>query len=341
MALLKTIAEIRAVIPRLSKLSDTANLPNVDKAGRMHIKPIIGKELYDDLNTKFNTGTPSANELLLIKNIQLPLAAFTLLDDLAFLHTTITDSGIRTSSTDTLQAAHRWEYLELKEALINYATDGIELLLQYLYENKDLWALWTASAAFKEIDNFLIKTGIDFSKQYPLFQPLRTFWSLKPVLEDVEENYLATQLGRDLLAFVKTQSEIIITGDGGQIDVIKLLKKATAHLSIKHACDQMAVRFDENGFTIMVAGGDKDNSSQGSRAPADGYDVCKKMEAANREGQNYLTKATKYLVGIANGVYDNSFGSDFNTAFDKSPLKIDPNAQPYTNGNSRRKIFRF
>src|SRR5689334_19079332 len=53
-ALIKTIQEVRALLPHLSRLSNTANLPNIDKSTRKHVIPIIGKALHDDLNAKYN-----------------------------------------------------------------------------------------------------------------------------------------------------------------------------------------------------------------------------------------------------------------------------------------------
>lgn len=331
------------MIPKLSRLSDTANLPNVDKAGRMHLLPLLGKELYNDLNTKYNGAPPTLNasEQELLKNIQLPLAAFTLLDDMAFMHTIITDSGIRTAHTDKMEPAHRWEFMELQNALIDYATDGIELLLGYLYDNIDDWPKWTNSNEFKDIDGLLIKTGADFRRHYPLSQPLRTYWSLRPIMQDVEENYLAPSLGRDLLAWVKTQDEIVITADGGEVNVKKILKRCFAQFTIKHAVEVMPVKFDENGFTTLAFRGSLDSPTSDGRVAASVAELATKLDAANREGQNNLSRATMYLVNIANGLYNIDFGDDFTTAFDNSPLKADPNKKPYTNGNERRKIFRF
>jgi hypothetical protein len=338
MALIKTIAEIRSVIPRLSRLSDTANLPNVDKAGRMYILPLLGSDQYNELNEKYIAETLNDDQKTLVKNIQLPLAAFALLDDLPFMHTIITDSGVRTASTDKMEAAHKWEFRELQNALLNYATDGIELLLAFLYDTKDKWQKWTDSNQFKELETFLIKTGTDFKKYYPLFQPLRTYWTLRPIMQEVDENYLVPAIGRDLLSWVKSQDEIIITVDGGEVDVKKIFKRAMAQLTIKHACEVMPVRFDDNGFTVVNSGGSADSATSDGRQASD---VSTKLYAANREGQNNLSRGAKFLMNIGNGVYNIDFGAEFTTAFDNSPLKTDPNKQPYSNGNQRRKIFRF
>lgn len=342
MALIKTIAEIKSVIPRLSRLSDTANLPNVNKAGRMHILPLLGVALYKDLDEKANSGeTLDEKYSALLEAVRLPLAAFALIDDLAFIHTIITDSGIRTTSTEKMEAAHRWEFNELKEALANYATDGVELLLSFLYENKDDWEAWTSSNEFKEQDGFLIKTGSDFRRYYPLCQPLRTYWALRPVMSEVEENYFVPTLGRGLLAWLKSQEEVVINTEDGQIDIKRLLKRAMAHLAIKNAGAQFAVRFDSNGFTILATGGNSDSPTSAGRQAADNTSLSIKLDAANNEGQNDLTKAAKYLVGLGAGSYNGEVDESFTTAFATSPLLSYSRNKPYSNGNDRRKFFRF
>jgi hypothetical protein len=55
MALIKTIAEIKAVLPRLvSNLSDTSLLPNFDRAEEKYLVPVTGRDLYNDIKTKYD-----------------------------------------------------------------------------------------------------------------------------------------------------------------------------------------------------------------------------------------------------------------------------------------------
>lgn len=339
MALIKTIAEIRAVIPRMSSLSNTANLPNVDKAARLHIVPVIGKALYNEMEAAYNA-TMSAEQTKLLKHIQLPLAAFALLGDLAFIHAVITDNGIRTNSNPNMEAAHRWEYKELEDALKTYAADGIEILLDHLYENKTSFASWTNSNEFKELDAFLIKSGTEFSKYYTLSQPLRTFWNLKPTIDLVEENYLASVFGRDLVKWIKDQEEILINITGAQIDVKKDLKKAVAYLTIKHAGETLAVQFGADGFTVMAGGGSRESTTDG-KAPAGAIELNKKLEAANRDGQNYLKKVVMYLTDIAAGKHGDTLKTSIATAFETSPLNVSEDDKLPVRKNDQRKIFVF
>jgi hypothetical protein len=161
---------------------------------------------------------------------------------------------------------------------------------------------------------------------------------LKPVIEDVEENYFATHLGRDLFTWCKAQDKVEITAEGGLVDVKKLLKKALAFFTIKHACEHYAVRFDTNGFTVLAMGGNLDDNSNTGRTEASLRQIQERKDACDRDGQNYLSKASAYLVGIAKGLYNVDFGSDFATAFDGSPLNKPPADGP-TDRNTNRKIF--
>lgn len=343
MALIKTIDELKAVIPRMGALSKTANLPNIDKAGRLHIMPIIGKALYNSLDTKYNAQTDETTDIekKLIKQIQLPLAAFALLDDLAFVHTVITDNGIRTNQSPNMAAAHRWEYKELEHALQSYATDGIELLLDFLIENKDSFADWTSSAEYKEMNQLLIKSGREFSRHYTISQPLSTFWNLKPTIEMVQENYLASTLGRQVLAWVNTQDDILVNLTDGQVDVKALLKKALAYLTIQHAGETLSVQFGADGFTVLAFRGSLDSPTTDGKVAAGGNDLQLKLDAAGRDGSNYLAKAKIYLQGIGEGKYGETLKSSIAPAYTVSPMKKDPNAAPITNGNENRKIFVF
>lgn len=343
MALIKTIQEIRALIPHLSRLSNNAGIPNVEKSAQKHIVSIIGSVLYDDLNTKYNVDptTLSDGEQALVKIIQLPLTAFSYLDDIGLIQATITDSGIRRTSTAEMPAVFRWEFEELKDTLTDYAADGIEILIKYLYAHKADFTSWTDSDEFKEIDGFLIQSGADFDKQYKLYQPNRTFWLMKSIMSDVEENYLCSMLGRDLFGWVKTQTSIVVADGSGEVDVKKILKKAAAHLTIKHACQQLPIRIDQYGFTITEMRSDAENPNISGRGNASTIDRELQMKAADKDGQNYLKKSADYLVNIARGIFDFDFDGDFTTAFDKSPLNTPVDQVPVTNGNERRKIFRF
>jgi hypothetical protein len=345
MPLVKTVAEVKQVLPNLSKLSNNAVLPNFDRAAWKYIIPVIGKELYADLQTKYDgEDLLSADELILLGHIRTALVAFAYTDNSGLLQATITDSGARRITTNEMPTLYRWEFEELMNAIKTIANDGIEILLEYLFKNKADWALWTASAAYQRINGRLIKSGLEFSKAYVLHQPFRTYWKLIPFITDVEELYLSNALGRDLLQFIRTQDAVVVDDNGADVDVLDFLKRSVANYTVLMASHKLSVRFGDDGFTV-VSNGDVENKEYVGRTAAAAEEVQRLGREAEREGRNYLAKAIDYLKQIGAGDFDGDFDSEFltayTTAFATSPLYAAASAEPYDNGNGRRVIFRF
>lgn len=347
MALVKTVAQVKEVLPNLSKLSNSAVLPNMDRAAWKYIIPIIGKELYDDLHTKYNAPSPTLtdaeNELLGF--IRTPLVAFAYVDNSGLLQATISDSGARRISTNEMPTLYKWEFDELINAIRTIANDGIEMLLDYLFNNKADFPLWTGSDTYQRITGRLIKSGLDFSKLYVLYQPFRTYWKLLPFMQDVEELYLANSLGRDLLKFIRAQEAVIVEDNGADVDVLDFLKRSVANYTILMATRKLTVRFGEDGFTVL-SNGDMDSKEYAGRTAAAAAEVARIGREAEREGRNYLQKAIDYLKQIGGGEFDSDFSpeflSDFASAFANSPLyAATNNPVTYDKGNGRRSIFRF
>lgn len=339
MALVTTIAEIKAVLPNMSNLSQNANIPNMDKAAWKYIIPLLGKPFYDDLQTKYTGSSLSAGELILLKHIQLPLVAYAYLDNSGLLHATITDSGVRRTSTSDMPTVYKWEFDELMNTIRTAALDGVEMLLDYLFANKVSYALWTAGPAYSIISNRIIKTGKEFSEQYVLFHPYRTFWKLLPIMKDAEELYMTAPIGRDLLNWVRSQDAIVVDDNGANVDVKEFFKKAAAFFTIYMATRHLPVRFNEEGFTVATPAG-TENPEYVGRTNANALQVENKGKEAKREGENYLAKAVEYLQRIYAGEFAGVF-TGFTAAYNNGPLAAAATAEPYDNGNSRRKIFRF
>jgi hypothetical protein len=168
-----------------------------------------------------------------------PMAVF---HNLPFVQAQITDNGLKTVSSDTQQAAHRWEYKEVCEALQNQAGFAAERLIEYLFKNKaDL------SWANEAFENCIFKSGKDFAQEYFIYQPHRTFIQLLPIINEVEDHTISTQIGE---VFYKS----FIAADPGSDDLKKslmvYLRRAVANISISKAIESLSVKITANGLTI-------------------------------------------------------------------------------------------
>lgn len=334
MALIKTLNEIKAVLPKLvSNLSDASLFPNFDTAEIKYLVPFVGMGLYNDIITKYKADSLSDDEKVLLKHIQLLVAVNAFRDEMIINQVMWTDQGLRTVTTQEMGKPVGWEYKELKSFFIDKSFDAEEVLLTYLWANKASYALWTASDEYKQFTALLIRTGADFKNQYrSLSQPMRTYYQLQPIVSDVQEMYLVAGVGEDLLNYLRDKAEPTADETTG----IKLLKKALAYFAIKHACMQLPLRISDAGLTVNSMLSDREDPSDAGRQGADASMIEKLQDDSDKEGQNFLSKARYHLYAIYTA---GDTTADFNTAYGKGPLKgyIPPGDR--TSGNEDRKIF--
>jgi hypothetical protein len=152
------------------------------------------------------------------------------------------------------------------------------------------------------------------------------------VVADVQEMYLQAGIGEDLLKYLRDAAAPTADETTG----IRLLKKALAYLTIKHACMQLPVRISDAGLTVNSMLSDREDPNNAGRQGADAAMIEKLQNDSERDGQNFLSKARYHLYAIYTAT---STSADFNTAYEKGPLKGYVPPGDRTSGNEDRKIF--
>lgn len=334
MALIERLEEVKEVLPNLvSNLSDTSRLPNFSTAEIKYLVPLIGMAQYNDLQAKYISNTLSVTEDALVNHARLLIAVNAFRDDMIINHVMWTDQGLRTMATQELGKPVGWEYKKLESFFNDRSADAEEVLLTYLWANKASFPLWTASDEYQQFISLLIRTGTDFKNQYrSLYQPMRTYYQLQPVVSEVQEKYLEAGIGRELLAY-------LIAGAGlsnDEIYAIALLKKALAYFTIKEACVQLPIRIDDGGFTIASQRGGDPQTDDAGRAGATAAMIESLKDNCNKEGQNYLSKARYELYKSRN---KGTSSAGFNTAFDAGLLAGYVPPSERESGNQSRHFF--
>jgi hypothetical protein len=335
MPITKTIAEVKEMLPRfISNISATASLPNFDTPENKYLVPLVGIALYNDIHTKYNADpqTLSDDDKVLIKKMRLVAVAYAYKSNIGFAQATLTDNGARKITPHGTENLFKWEFKELKDTLTETAFDATEVLLNYLFEKKP--ALWTESDAYKKINALLIKTGTEFNDQYDLYQPMRTYFSIRSVIADVQERYIKAGIGKELLKYLME----LESPEEEEKECIDFIKKSLAFFSIKHAAKRYPIRISDQGFTILSGEGDKDSTEQG-RVGADIKAIDVLVEDCELGGQDYLGKA---IYGLA-ALYKKELATnDFKTALEAGPLNGYVSPEARTSGNENRKgIFRL
>ena len=133
MALIRSFEDAKKYV-RLSNLDSNSPLPDFEMIESLHLIPIIGKALYNKLNTDYatlNTSSGTTGYDLVFRACRRMSANLAYANDLGKYHTLITAAGVKTLDTNNMQAAHQWEFKQLKDDLLNTAAQAMELLLQY------------------------------------------------------------------------------------------------------------------------------------------------------------------------------------------------------------------
>lgn len=296
MPLFKTIESVKKYIPVAN-----ANGPNgLPKSMRIaeteYLLPLLGKELLQALQVQVDTPNEEAADLTkeLLEKVLMALAYLMYYKELPFLHTIISDAGIRTITTDKIAGAYRYQYNDLLQACENEGLAGLERVFDFLFENSDneLFASWQDSEAYKRMSGNLINTGKEFTMLYNLQYPHRTFYALQPVMNEVEDMFIIPAVGRE---FFESLAILNNPTDKEQY-VLKCLRSSIANFTIHKAATKLSIKVRTEGVTVMLGSADAVPQNEATASIAQ-LQVLKEDTA--HDGNSYLTKAVAFLLSNA------------------------------------------
>lgn len=303
MPLFKRIQDVKKYLP-ISYSNTDSSLPKMqDAVDQEYLIPVLGAALFATLQAEADgaLATPSA----LLKKVWAAAAPLYYYKELPFLHTQITDIGIKNVTTDKMQGAYRYQYEDILQQCENEGLAALENLYQFLWDNKATYTTWVSSTAYTRTNRNLIKTGVEFTGYYNLKHPHRTFYALQPIMQEVEDLYIISSIGQETFDALKDAA----SPSDAEAYVLKLLKKAVANLTIYKSISKLSVKILPEGLTIMLAATDRQPQGTASASAA-------QLEALKQDtwedGNSYLKKALSYLNANASvSVFTTFFTSDF------------------------------
>lgn len=331
MPLIKDIATAKKYVNVLFNNSESS-LADITSAEMEFLLPILGEELYQQLLVEADvTDSDYADLIELARRAVGPLAYWM---DLGSIQTKITDNGLGTFNNTNMDASHRWEFEQLKETLANKGCAALDQMLQHLFENAEYYS-WTAPDDL----NIIFTSGKDFAKYFPLYQPHRVFMNLRPLIKQVEDQYIRPAIGdaffeelRDALLPQQTSDE---TNEDEGDDATALtaeekiatdiIKKAVANLTIKTAIETLPVRISPAGFTVEMQRNNEMVQQGQNNAPANQMSLM--YQSVERTGESYVLQLQDYLNKKASGsVFATYFASSYYVAPADAVLVADPNS---------------
>jgi len=320
-SLITTIEQLRKYVKLSYNVKDVQTLPDFEMPQWVYLKPILGKTLYDAL-VATPTNPDYATLLEFARAVIAPTAIFHALPTTQAL---ITDMGLKTMSSDTMQAAHRWEYKEVREELQNKAGFAAERLIEYLIEKKSELD-WQNEG----VENCIFKTGQDFGTEYFIYQPYRTFIQMLPVIREVEDHTIVTTIGDFYKSFIASTPNTQL-----EKTLMQYLRRAVANLAIAKAIESLSVKITANGFTVRM-GDDADDPNRSDKTAGISFlgadtQIEAKRKSAIEAGNKYLLQAKDLLDSNASAdVFADYFNSTFYSA---------PSTTEQVDDNASRRIF--
>jgi len=313
MALIKTISEVKKYV-RINYANAASSLPNMDRAERKYILPLLGRTLYEEVVAQYDASSTDEDFLKLLNKVQAALAPLAYWMELPLINTQITDIGlVKTSSADK-QPVFKHDFYKVLQVLADQGMDELEELLAYLEENKAEWPTWVTGTGYADYTRFLIRTGKEFSDIFTLTHPRRCFLALSPSIRMVEDKYFCGGIGTLFFEEIKNKS----TPSSEETTLLYLLKKAEVYLTIRHAVATLSVSLSDTGFTVQAADPDL---ADPNRAAADSAAMSKLQQEAEQLGMSYLADAIAYLNANATATI---FPLYFSSSFYKNPNEQRP-----------------
>lgn len=292
---------------KINFINSLSSFPNWEVAEERYLLPLIGQAMYDKLAAIIADDAANDQDKELVKKAQAVVIPLAYLIELAVNQTQLTDAGLRTISTENMQAAHRWEYNQVKEYFEDLGAYAIEAFLKFLFKHKADYAEWTDSDEYKEASSLIFTTGEEFNRYFRTAQPQRLFWQLKPLIKEVEDFYIVPLIGEDFLIELKENDA---PGDEEK-KVIDLIKKTVAQYTVIKAIEKQSAQITTQGFTVKVTGSYIDDAGAGNDNAPDSrlsllYGSCE------RSGDSYSLQLKEYLNKNASAqLFATFFGSEY------------------------------
>lgn len=318
-SIITTLPTFKKYVRIVYTSTDANGLPNMDRADRKYLVPVLGQSVYTVLLTKL-TDPAWATLLDICRSYVAPMA---MLLELPTRNVQITDSGIKKTTSTEMDNVFKWEYLELKESLETQAAEALDELWQHLISNGTAYS-WVNPLT----DTTVISSASEFKKYYPsILHMHRVFPALQPIMIAIQDQYMADAIGAEFFASLLD----IATPDAVEKEALELIKKAVAHLTIMQATIQLPARLTPNGFTVQLSS-NSDATDAGQLASSTAT-LSTLRSSCESTGGRYIMQLKEHLNA-------NASQSVF-TAYYNSEKYVAPGKVPASRNGSRTGSFGF
>lgn len=240
--LITDLEHLKAHITVSASLDFKKILPYAKRAERKLIVSVIGRECFEEIcEDQSDSGVVYEVRFLL----QEAVANYAVYLAVPYLNVLISNSGLKKSENTKSESADWKDIKDMKRDLLETSSEALDAAIELMEENEGLFESWTESKYYTVFKSFIVNKTQTFNEFFDIKNNRRTFLALKPIMSEVEQQYLLPMLGKCTLDFVKTKSE-----NETVVDVQELLKRAVVALTVAKVA--VTGRFLLTATSLMV-----------------------------------------------------------------------------------------
>lgn len=300
--------EVRQFVPVSVSSDINSLLPHIANAERDYLIPVIGREMYDQLQSFYDHGTISSDsssgasaesirkigELLSLAQSAVVHIAYWIGYDLLNSH--VSDAGFKRTEADSVKSLFKYQEDSLKKYFRTNGFNGIDTILQYLEENISDFPKFKASEQYTLLQSSFIANTTTFNGIVYINNSRLTFLRMKPHLQLVEEIDIAPLLGVITLAELKDEM-LKDSPSATKMAILPYIRKALVYLASALLMEESGADLTDNGLYFTSTAATTSNDTEHKPSGSDRVAILVKR---NRNiGSAYLDQIRSFLVAHA------------------------------------------
>jgi len=288
--LITSTQQIKEVVPVNGTASFKIFKPYVDAAEDQYIIPLLGLELYTELNNlAADTGTPEQKTLL--KKVRYCLVHLMLFKGFDMLNVSFDDAGFERVAKD--RGLYRYQEENLKDVFKSEGFNAMDTILEYLQANLTTFEKFKTSDFYLELKGSFFPTTMVFNKIYVIGNSRLVFLQIERFFDQVIDFQIVPVLGCTLFDKVVAEMKKESDPDANLMALVPHIRKPLAYLAVAEGLDEIGLQVTEKGLFFETQVSTMNSHVQTTLATAEQTAVLK--EKAELNGKRYKEMLLDYL----------------------------------------------
>ncbi len=310
--LFNEVEELRARLSSVHQQNASSLLSYVATAETLHLAPVLGEGLVEQLGSLPASGAP-AHLLTLRDKFRAPLAYYAVLEAAPFLSVTLNDMGATESEAPNSPSVRQWVYNNFVEAAAATADKLLDQALAWLELHAADYADELDSAEYRSRKRLLIASADELGRYVATAGSRRFFLALLPTLRQVEDFDIEDLLGAELLEELRDGLASGLPPTPATRELLRLVRPVLAHRAIAQGVLSLSVALTGTSLRLL-----SDNEAVRQRQAASPEALSALSQAAHGYADKYQAKLATYLDAlrptappVLATLYDNSNSPSF------------------------------